>query len=80
MHSYIYARDLGKKHEKKAIFQAYFLVKKSIYAPKKSVPEILGHTLDEGKNFIFSDFCFRFFAKSPRYELLTKKVEQNRRQ
>ena len=45
MNLYIYARDLGKKHEKKAIFEAFFFVKKSKYAPKKSVCELLGHTL-----------------------------------
>ena len=45
MHFYIYARDLGKKCEKKHIFQAYFFVKKSIYAPEKSFRELLGHTL-----------------------------------
>ena len=45
MNLYIYARDLGKKREKKAIFQACFFEEKSIYAPKKSDRELLGHTL-----------------------------------
>ena len=50
MNFYIYARDLGKKHEKKAIFEGFFSWKKSKYAPKKSVRELLGHTLCAGKS------------------------------
>ena len=65
MNLYIYRRDLGKKREKKAIFQACFFEEKSIYAPKKSDRELLGHTLHPVLGEIVFFSCTSGFMPNP---------------